>query len=85
MVMASTGSMGAEGTVALKTLARNIADKKGDHYSVTIAALRCRLAFCAARAVMVCIRGSRMIRKQPIDMDSVAADLLVKEMALKEM
>ncbi len=61
MIMDSTGSMGPEGTVAMKTLAAKTAKKTGQHYSMVVAALRCRLAFTAARAAVYCIRGSRKI------------------------
>ena len=80
MVMSSTGSMGTEASVALKVLARRIAKKSGQPYSVTVAVLRCRLAFVVARAALVCIRGSRMIRKQP-EID-VVNQVLMKEARL---
>ena len=79
MIMASTGSIGPEGTIAMKTLAAKTAKKTGQHYSMVVAALRCRLAFTAARAAIYCIRGSRNIRQKRVDMNTVTADVLVKE------
>ncbi len=81
MVMASTGSMGPEASVALKVLARRIAKKSGQLYCVTVAVLRSRLAFVAAKAALVCIRGSRMIRSKQPEID-VVNQVLMKEARL---
>ncbi len=63
----------------MKTLAAKTAKKTGQHYSMVVSALRCRLAFTAARAAIYCIRGSRRIRQKMTDMHTVTADVLVKE------
>ena len=79
MVMSATGFLGPEGTIALKVLARRISKKTKQPYSVTVAVLRCRLAFVAAKAALMYIRGSRMIRTKPAE---VANEVLMKEARL---
>ena len=61
MVMSSAGGMGPEMSVALKYLAAKLAIKEKVDYSVAVSVLRCRFSFAAARAALVCLRGSRSL------------------------
>ena len=63
MVLSSSGGMGPRMSMALKTLAERIADKTNQRYSVTFALLRCRFVFCLLRSALICLRGSRSIRR----------------------
>jgi len=72
MIMSSSGGMGGEMTVAVKHLARQIADKNNEEYSVVVGAMRARFAFAILRAGLVCLRGSRSIRPQ--NLMSIAVD-----------
>ena len=77
MIMASTGGMGPEMSMAVKHLARKIADNRKENYASVVNVLRCELAFAVARAALVCLRGSRGIWQErvainPIDDVAVA-------------
>ncbi len=82
MVMSSSGGMGPRMSMALKHLARILAEKTGQRYSVTIALLRCRFAFSLMRSALVCLRGSRSIRR-PLTPRMAPADLIASEIRLK--
>ncbi len=45
--------------MALKQLAKKIADKRKESYAMVVNVLRCKFAFAVARAALVCLRGSR--------------------------
>jgi hypothetical protein len=59
MIMSSSGGMGPGMSVALKHLAKKIADKRKESYAMVVNVLRCKFAFAVARAALVCLRGSR--------------------------
>jgi hypothetical protein len=61
MVMSSAGGMGPEMVVALKYLAARLAIKEKCDYSVAVSVIRCRFSFAAARAALVCLRGSKSL------------------------
>ena len=85
MVMSSSGGMGPRMTMALKHLAERLADKTNQLYSVTFALLRCKFVFCLLRSALVCLRGSRSIRRpmhSPIAHEA-PADLAASETNLK--
>ena len=56
MIMTTTGSMGPQMQIAVKHAKRN------EPYSKVASILRCRFAFAAMRAALICLRGSRDIR-----------------------
>ena len=59
MIMLSTGGMGSEMTIAMKHLARKLADKRKESYPAVATLLRCSMAFIVARSSLVCLRASR--------------------------
>jgi len=74
MVMSSSGGIGPEMTIALKHLARKLADKKNEPYSKTINVLRCRLNFSMLRSALVCLRGSRSLRPRTFEINQDVLD-----------
>ena len=80
LVMSSSGGMCAEMQMALKHLGHKIAEKQNESYAKVIGILRCKFAFIMMRSAIVCLRGSRSIRRacyrNPMDeIDLAAADL----------
>ena len=85
MVMSSSGGMGPRMTMALKHLAKRQAERTNQLFSVTFALLRCRFVFCLLRSALVCLRGSRSIRRpkhSPASLEA-PADLAASEINLK--
>ena len=82
MVMASTGAINDEMSMAIKHLAKSLSRKMKQDYSKVIGILRCQLAFELARSALVCLRGSRSIRSyvQPCDDPFSAPDLAAAEL-----
>lgn len=62
MIMASTGGMGAEMTIAMKHLASLLAEKRKEPYSKVAGLMRCRFSFAVMRSALICLRGSRDLR-----------------------
>merc|ERR1712154_261065 len=71
MVMSSSGGMGAQMSSAIKRLAMKIADKNKESYSSVICTLRCKFVFCMLRSSLVCLRGSRSLKPQRVNLASV--------------
>ena len=60
LVFSTSGMIGRECSMALKTLACLIAEKNVDlHVSVIMGQLRCKLSVCLMRWAVTCLRGSR--------------------------
>ena len=59
LVFATSGGMGKEATMFFKRLADTLSTKNNDHYSTTLAWIRCKLSFSLIRSAVTCIRGSR--------------------------
>ena len=84
MIMLSTGGMGAEMTIAMKHLARKLADKRKEAYPAVMTMLRCSMAFNVARSSLVCLRGSRTRHaKQVLEKLDNPSDLMVQELHLR--
>ena len=75
LVFSTTGGCGMEAQRFLKQLIEIHAKKKNADHSKTAALIRTKLAFCVLRAVILCVRGSRKVRRdyEPIDVDVHAA------------
>ena len=76
LVFASTGGMGKEAAIAIKKLALNLSEKKGERLSDILGLLRCRIAFALMRAAHICLRGSRPSKTHHND---EPADLIISE------
>ena len=84
MVMSSSGGMGPRMTMALKQLATRTAERTNQRLSATFALLRSRFVFCLLRSALVCLRGSRSIRRPKSPASHQApADLAASELKLK--
>ena len=63
--------MSPEMSIALKHLARKISEKGNKPYPETIGLLRCRFSFEMMRAALICLRGSRSVKKYHYNTDDL--------------
>ena len=72
LVFTTTGGMGEECLRYHCRSAELLAEKKGETYSRTMRWLRAKISFSILRSALLCIRGSRMLRRvhcNPADID----------------
>ncbi|KXJ05718.1 hypothetical protein AC249_AIPGENE25944 [Exaiptasia diaphana] len=74
LVFTSTGGMGPECLRYHSRLAELIANKKGENYSKTISWIRAKTSFALLRSALICLRGSRTIRRPKTDFINVDID-----------
>jgi len=67
LVFTSTGGMGPECLRLHSRLAELIANKKGEHYSRTVSWITARTSFALLRSTLICLRGSRTIRRHGLN------------------
>ena len=82
LVFTSTGGMGPECLRFHSRLAELIANKKGEHYSRTISWIRARISFALLRSALICLRGSRTIRRRKMDLTNADIDIQNSEAAI---
>ena len=82
LVFTSTGGMGPECLRFHSCLAELIADKKGEHYSRTISWIRARTSFALLRSALICLGGSRTIRRRKMDLTNADIDIQNSEAAI---
>ena len=75
LVFTVLGGMGQENEKYHKHIADKIATKSEDDYSKVVDYIRCKVAFIVLRSALLCLRGSRTIRKEKIV--AVAEDIAV--------
>ena len=78
----STGGMGPECLRFHSRLAELIANKKGEHYSRTISWIRARTSFALLRSALICLRGSRTIRRRKMDLTNADIGIQNSEAAI---
>ncbi|PFX26663.1 hypothetical protein AWC38_SpisGene8659 [Stylophora pistillata] len=81
-VFTSTGGMGQERLRYHSRLAELIAEKKGENYSKTISWIRAKTSFALLRSALICLRGSRTIRRPKLDFTNVDLDIQSSEAAI---
>ena len=76
LVFSATGGMAEECRRYHSRLADLLATKKGEDYSTTIAWVRTKVSFAILRAALLCLRGSRTIkRRNYLDMGDADLDV----------
>ena len=78
LVFTSTGGGGPECLRFHSRLAELIADKKGEHYS----RIRARIFFALLKSALICLRGSRTIRRRKMDLTNADNDIQNSEPAV---
>ena len=85
LVFTTTGGMGNECLRYHSRLAELIAIKKGEQYAKTMSWIRCRISFALLRSALVCLRGSRTLRRIQRDIKNADIDIETAEGAIWEM
>ena len=78
-VLSCTGGIGPSANVFLKRLGAFLAEKHNTEYSLVMGLLRCRLNFALLRAAVLCLRGTRSLRRDHSTIDVTCADLALTE------
>ena len=78
LVFTITGIMGPECLQFHKSLAEKLAKKSGERYSDVMNYIRCKLSFMCVRSSLLCLRGSRTIRRR----DQVETDFALHNLEL---
>ena len=79
LVFTTTGGMSKECKTYHSRLAQLIATKKGEQYHSTIAWIRAKTCFSLLRSSLVCLRGSRTIKRNINDLSNLDIDIQVVE------
>ena len=69
LIFTTTGVMSPECSKYHKALAEKISEKKGEKYEDIMRYIRVKTSFMAIKSTLLCLRGSRSIRKQEIGDD----------------
>ena len=67
LVFTTTGSMGPECMQFHKSLAEKLAIKSGERYAYVMNFIRCKLSFMCIRSSLLCLRGSRTVRRNQVE------------------
>ena len=78
-VLSCTCGIGPSANVFLKRLGALLAEKYKTEYSLVMGLLRCRLNFVLLRAAVMCLRGTRSLRRDHSTIDVTCTDLAVTE------
>ena len=80
LVFSATGGMVPAATIAYKSLASLLADKRQQTYNKTISWLRCSLSFSLVISAVSCVRGARSSFHHPFRSDAnVPLDVAISE------
>jgi len=82
LVFTTTGGMGKESLRYHSRLAELIAIKKGEQYAKTMSWIRSRISFALLRSALVCLRGSRTLRRIQRDIKNADIDIETEEGAI---
>ena len=75
LIFATTGEMGKECLIYHSRLSELINNKKGEVYSKTMAWIRAKISFSILRSALLCLRGSKTIRKLRCNIDNIDLDV----------
>ena len=65
-LVSCTGGAGPSASKVIKRIAGKLSDKKEDSYSDIITYIRTKISFALLRSSILCIRGSRSLRRRGI-------------------
>ena len=82
LVFTTTGGMGNECLRYHSRLAELIAIKKGEQYAKTMSWIRSQISFALLRSALVCLRGSRTLRRMQRDIKNADIDIETAEGAI---
>ena len=83
LVFTTTGGMGEECLRYHRRLAELLAIKKGEDYAKTMNWIRVKISFSLIRSALVCLRGSRSIRRKPYNIMEIDIDVQTAESGIR--
>ena len=83
LIFTTIGGMGKGRLMFRKPLAELIGIKRGEDYAKTIAWIRARTSFALLRSALICLRGSRTVKRGSWDFRNVDIDVETIEEAIK--
>ena len=84
LVFTTTGGMGRECLRYHSRLAELISIKKGEDYAKTMTWIRGKLSFSILRPALICLRGSRSNREEPIMLKTLMWTLNLPDLILND-
>ena len=75
LVFATTGGMAPECQIYHKQLAKLLSAKKDEDYSTTMSWIRTRISFAILRTSLLCLRGSRSMRRVNLNLKEMDFDI----------
>ena len=75
LVFTTTGGMAPECQINHKRLAELLSAKKGEDYSTTMSWIRTRISFAILRTSLLCLRGSRSMRRVNLNLKEMDFDI----------
>ena len=63
LVFSTSGVMAHECSIFHKTLAEKIAEKRNERYEEVVRYLRVKFSFLALKSTLLCLRGSRTVKR----------------------
>ena len=83
LVFTTTGGIGEECLRYHRRLAELLAMKKGKYYAKTMNWIRVKISFSLIRSALVCLRGSRSIRRKPYNIVDIDTDVQTAESGIR--
>ena len=83
LVFPTTGGMGEECLRYHRRLAELLAMKKGEDYGKTMNWIRVKISFSLIQSALVCLRGSRSIRRKPYNIMDIDIDVQTAESGIR--
>ena len=83
LVFTTTGGMVEECLRYHRRLAELLAMKKGEDYTKTMNWIRDKISFSQMRLALVCLRGSRSIRRKPYNIMDIDIDVQTAESGIR--
>ena len=83
LLFTTTGGMGEECLRYHGRLAELLAMKKGEDYAKTMNWIRVKISFSLIRSALVCLRGSRSIRRKPYNIMDIDTDVQTAESGIR--
>ena len=69
LVFTTNGAMGSQAIFVVKRLCELLATKSNHNLSLVTGHFRCRLSFALLRSSLICLRGSRPIKRNAVECD----------------
>ena len=83
VVFTTTGGTGKECGICHSRLAELISTKKVESYAKTISCIRAKMSFSLLRSALLCLRGSKTIKRVPCDIKNIDIQTTERAMSIE--